>query len=178
MVKYPEANIITVDDDVYYPNHFLKHLIDLHEMFPMAICANRAHKMVFVNGTIRPYRKWKHNYKKIEKPSPLLVQVGVGGVLYPPKSLSLEVFSTDVFKKLCFHADDLWLKIMALKQGTLVVTNRRYNKDFVSVGRTQREKLVTNNVLSGGNDDQLKNVLDHYGIQLKEEINKLENKAC
>ena len=65
---------------------------------------------------------------------------------------------------------------MALKKNIIVVTNRRYNKDFVSVGITQRGKLVTNNVLSGGNDDQLKNVLDHYGIQLKEEITKLENK--
>ena len=108
----------------------------------------------------------------------MLVQVGVGGVLYPPESLPKDVFSKDVYKKICFHADDLWLKIMALKQGTLVVTNRRYNKDFVSVGKTQREKLVTNNVLSGGNDDQLKNLLDHYGIQLKEEINKLENQEC
>ena len=167
MQKFPEANIITVDDDVYYPEHFLKHLVDLHKRFPDAICANRAHKMVFVNGTIRPYRKWKHNHKKILNPSPILVQVGVGGVLYPPDSLSTEVFSKDVFKKICFHADDLWLKIMALKQGTLVVTNRRYNKDFVSIGRTQREKLVTNNVLSGGNDEQLKDVLEFYNIKLE-----------
>lgn len=178
MQIFPEANIITMDDDVYYPKQFLKHLIDLHKRFPKAICANRAHQMIFKNGTIRPYQKWKHNHKKILKPSPILVQVGVGGVLYPPESLSKDVFAKEVFKKICFFADDLWLKIMALKKGTMVVTNSQYNKDFVSVGKTQREKLVTNNVLSGGNDDQLKNVLDHYGIQLKEEINKLDNQAC
>lgn len=174
MQKFPKANIITVDDDVYYPKQFLRHLIDLHKRFPKAICANRAHKIIFENGTIRPYRKWKHNHKKIQKPSPLLVQVGVGGVLYPPESLSQDVFSKDVFKKICFHADDLWLKIMALKKGTLVVTNRRYNKDFVSIGKTQREKLVSNNVFGGGNDEQLRNVLEHYGINLQEEIQKLE----
>lgn len=168
--KFPEANIITVDDDVYYPGHFLRHLIDLHNSFPKAICANRAHKMVIENGTIRPYRKWQHNYKKILKPSPLLVQVGVGGVLYPPGSLSIDVFSKDVFKKICFHADDLWLKIMALKKRSLVVTNRRYNKDLVSVGKTQREKLVNTNVLSGGNDEQLKSVLEHYEIDLMQLI--------
>jgi len=65
---------------------------------------------------------------------------------------------------------------MAFKNGTRVVTNKRYNKDFVSVVSSQREKLVSTNVLAGGNDGQLKNVLDHYQINLKAEIEKLEKK--
>jgi len=104
----------------------------------------------------------------------LLVQVGVGGVLYPPGALHEEVFNRELFKNICFHADDLWLKIMALKNGTKVVTNRRFNKDFVSVGKTQREKLVSNNVFGGGNDKQLRNVLEHYEINLPELLKKTE----
>jgi len=178
MQSFPESNVITVDDDVYYPKCFLEHLVNLHQSFPKAICANRAHKMVFKNGEIKAYRNWKHNFKKISIPSPLLVQVGVGGVLYPPGSLAKEVFSKEIFQRICLLADDLWLKIMALKIGTLVVTNRFYNKDFVSVGRTQKEKLVKYNVQSGGNDKQLRNLLDYYGINLKEEITILENQLC
>jgi len=178
MQRFPESNVITVDDDVYYPKYFLEHLVNLHQSFPKAICANRVHKIVFKNSEIEAYRKWKHNFKKITIPSPLLVQVGVGGVLYPPGSLAKEVFSKEIFQRICLLADDLWLKIMALKIGTLVVTNRFYNKDFVSVGRTQKVKLVKYNVHSGGNDKQLRNLLDYYGINLKEEITILENQLC
>jgi len=179
MQRFPKANVITVDDDVYYPKHFLKHLVNLHKKFPKAICANRAHKIVFDNQQIKAYRKWKHNHKKIAIPSPFLVQVGVGGVLYPPGSLAREVFSKEVFQRICPHADDLWLKIMAVKIGILVVTNRYYNKDFVCVGRTQEEKLVKYNVQSGGNDEQLRNLVVYYGINLKEELTILENQiAC
>lgn len=168
MQRFLKENVITVDDDVYYPRHFLKHLVNLHQTFPKAICANRAHKMVLEDGKFKPYRKWKHNYKKIVEPSLLLIQVGVGGVLYPIKSLSEEVFDREVFKKKCFYADDIWLKIMALKKGTAVVTNRKYNKDFVSVGKTQKHKLVTKNVLAGGNDEQLRDLLNYYRMNLPE----------
>lgn len=177
MQKFTEANIITVDDDLYYPSNLLINVVDMHHKHPEFITTNRAHKFTFTGQKINPYRKWQHNVTD-KKPSHLLVPTGGAGTLYPPGALHQEAFNKDVFKKICFHADDLWLKIMALKKGTLVVTNRRYNKDFVSVGRTQREKLVTNNVLSGGNDDQLKSVMDHYGLKLIEEITKLENQSC
>lgn len=177
MQKFSEANIFTVDDDLYYPSNLLKNVVELHKKYPGLIATNRAHKFTFRGGGINPYRKWKHNVTD-KKPSYFLVPTGGAGTLYPPGVLHQEVFNKDMFKKICFHADDLWLKIMALKKGTLVVTNRRYNRDFVSVGKTQREKLVSGNVFSGGNDVQLKNVLEYYGINLKEEINKLENQTC
>jgi hypothetical protein len=56
--------------------------------------------------------------------------------------------------------------VMALKNMTQVVTNKCYNKDFVSTGNTQKQKLVNGNVLNGGNDTQLKAVLDYYKMDL------------
>ena len=176
--KFPDANIITLDDDSYYPRNTLLHLVNLHKKHPNAICANRVHKITFKNGEVKPYRKWNPNFKKEIKPSHFLLQTGVGGVLYPPGALNKELFDKDVFKELCNFADDLWLKIHALRNGTKVVTSKKHNKDLITVSKSQRQKLVTNNVLSGGNDDQLKNVLDHYGIQLKDEIEKLEQQSC
>jgi hypothetical protein len=173
MQKYPEANIITVDDDLYYPSNLLKNLVELHRKYPKLIATNRAHLITFNRQGIKPYRKWQHNVT-VKKPSFLLLPTGCSGTLYPPGALHPDVFNKDVFKTLCFYADDLWLKVMALKKGTAIITNRRYNKDFVSVGKTQREKLVFKNVFSGGNDEQLKNVLGHYSIDLKKEIKKLE----
>jgi hypothetical protein len=170
--EFPSANIITVDDDAYNDNRMLESLYLLHKKYPQHIVSNRVHKMKFnKDKTLKPYRKWKHNISK-ENPSHLLFATGVGGVLYPPNSLHPEIFNIEVFKKICFLADDIWLKCMALKQGTKVVTNATYNKDPLTIRKSQMEKLVSANVLSGGNDKQLRDVCAHYNIDLSNYIDK------
>ena len=164
--EFPDANIITVDDDLYYDHKLLENLYLMHKKHPKNIITNRAHKMKFdAKDRIKPYRKWDHNVSSKDA-SHVLVATGGGGTLYPPNSLHSEVLNKEVFKKICFLADDLWLKCMALKQGTKVVTNSRYNKDPLSIRKSQMEKLVSENVLSGGNDQQLKDVCAHYNIDL------------
>lgn len=85
MLKHPNDCVITVDDDVYYPEDALANLIDLHKQFPHCVCANRVHKICYdENGEIKPYRKWIHNYKGTRYPQNRLFVTGEGGVLYPP----------------------------------------------------------------------------------------------
>lgn len=163
--KYPNANIITLDDDLYYDKHVLRNVVELHKKYPNLIATNRAHKFTFENGKVKKYRKWKHNVVDA-KPSHLLVPTGGAGTLYPPGALHEKAFDKKLIKKLCFHADDLWLKMMAYLNNTSVVTNNRYNKDFVTIASTQTEKLVSSNVLNGGNDQQLKNICRHFNVDL------------
>ncbi len=160
------ANIITLDDDEYYPENTLQSLVDMHRKNPDAICANRAHKLTFKDNKINPYRKWKTNYKGFKNPHSHLLQTGVCGVLYPPGSLHSDVFDKELFKKICLRADDVWLYIMAYRNGTKVTTNKKFNKDFITVSKTQKETLVQQNVFDGGNDQQLKNICDHFEINL------------
>lgn len=170
MQMYPDANIITLDDDLYFDRYVLENVVMLHKAHPGLICTNRAHRFTFdATGKIKPYRNWKHNVTD-KMPSPLLVPTGGAGTLYPPGSLPATTFDKSIFKEICFHADDLWLKAMSLLNKTNIVTNSRYNKDFVSIKTTQNEKLVSNNVIAGGNDVQLKDVINHYDISLREEI--------
>jgi len=166
-LEYPDAIIITVDDDSYYPKNLLQSLVDAHKKYPSCICANRAHKITFSeNNTILPYRKWKHNYKGITSPHALLVPTGVGGVLYPPGSLHKTIFDKDVFNEICFYADDLWLKANALMQNTKVVTTPGFNKDLIAVSSTQSEKLVMHNSHGGGNDEQFRKIIKHFDLEL------------
>ena len=170
--NYPDANIITVDDDLYYDNRLLENIYLLHKKYPNQIVTNRAHKIKFdSNETLKAYRKWGHNVS-LKEPSHLLFATGGWGTLYPPKSLHSEVLNKEVFKKVCFLADDIWLKCMALKNGTKVVTNSEYNKDPITIKNSQMEKLVSANVLSGGNDQQLADVCAHYKIDLTKYIEK------
>ena len=167
--EYPNANIITLDDDSYYPENILENLIKLHKESGNSICANRAHKITYTkNGEIKPYRKWFHNYKKILNSSHILVPTGVGGVLYPANSLDSRILNKEIFKNICFQADDLWLKAHAYMNDSMVITSKKFNKDLIAVSKTQNEKLLSNNSFGGGNDEQLKNILDYYTIKIKE----------
>lgn len=171
--QFPYANIITLDDDEYYPEDVLENLLALHSKFPFAICANRAHRITFNSqGAIMPYRKWKHNFKDIRIPSHQLLLTGVGGVLYPPNSLHIDVFKKEVFKEICFMADDVWLTVMSYRKGTKIVTNNKYNKDFITVSKTQKENLVNINVFDGGNDIQFNHVCDYYSVNFNNHIDE------
>jgi hypothetical protein len=162
--EFSDANIITIDDDLYYDSDFLKNLVLLHKKHPKCIVTNRAHRITFdEDGKLLPYRRWKHNVTDSE-PSHLLVATGGAGTLYPKGCFNAQVFNKELFKEMCFFADDIWLKIMALLNGTKVVTNQTYNKDFVTIRSSQKQKLVTTNVLHGGNDEQLNNIMKHFNI--------------
>jgi hypothetical protein len=73
-------------------------------------------------------------------------------------------FDVELIRSLCFHADDVWLKLMATLNGKKTVTHTFYNKDFLTVSQTQNEKLVSQNVFDGGNDIQFENTCKHFGI--------------
>jgi len=165
--EFPDANIITLDDDLYYPKDVIKNIVDLNERYPNLIATNRAHRFTFRENVLIPYRKWDDNVTDIY-PSHCLVQTGGAGTLYPPNCLHPDVFNESVIRTICFHADDLWLKMMAYMKDTMVVTNDKYNKDFITTSSTQKVRLVVYNVLNGGNDIQLKNICEHYSIDLSE----------
>lgn len=170
MKENPESYIITFDDDLYLDRNVIKNLIDLNSKFPNCICTNRGHKMTLNNDdSLKKYSQWCHNTTKSE-PAYDIFPTGCNGVLYPPKALHEEVFNKDVFKKYCYFADDVWLKIMACKKGTKAVTNKRYNKDPISIQKSQTEKLVTSNVKSGGNDKQLQDVCEFYDFDINKMI--------
>ena len=52
---FPDAIIVTIDDDVAYHKNMLRDLLRLHEQMPQAVLAHRAKRM----KPDEPYRKWK-----------------------------------------------------------------------------------------------------------------------
>jgi hypothetical protein len=170
MKEFPESYVITLDDDLYYDSEILNNLIQLQKANQNLIITNRAHKINFnKSGRITNYRNWQHNVVS-DKASHLLFQTGGAGTLFPPQSLDKELFNKPVFQDLCPFADDVWIKLMAYKKGTQIITNRKYNKDPLSIKESQNEKLVTKNVLAGGNDVQFLNVSKYYNLNFEPEL--------
>lgn len=152
--QYPEHNIITIDDDVLYSTKTLEKLLTYHTKFPTSICCNQALKIGVKNNIILPYLLWEYSFSEFSNTNFLM---GVGGVLYPPNSLSDRLFDTDVFMSICKSADDIWLNSMAILNGTVVVrTNNEFT--YLPVIYSGNVKLATTNVGFGQNDVQLNNV--------------------
>jgi hypothetical protein len=115
----PQSIIVTADDDVFYPKNWLKQLCDAYQREPRYIHCHRAHLMIKKpDGKLKKYKEWNFQAPGIQGPSLLLFSTGAGGVLYPPYSLSEEVFNEEKFMRLAPHHDDAWLKAMSLLKGT------------------------------------------------------------
>lgn len=166
---YPEACIITVDDDLLYPPYLLEQLVKAHLTHPEAICCRTSLTLSFTpDQHLQPFSTFSYeipSYK--DSISNRFLPEGFNGILYPPHSLSKEVFDEELFMQLSPTADDLWFKAMSLLAGTPIL--RLHNSidlwcDIYREESVQDIALSKDNVDRGGNDIQLKALFDHYDL--------------
>ena len=121
---FPDDIIITVDDDVQYNKNMMKSLLHLHKKYPDTIIGHRV-KRIEVDNQIKPYFTWKaygkyRYFTRSLKPSFRNLQTGVGGVLYPPRSLAEEMLDSKLFMKMAPTVDDIWFYAAAVANGTKI----------------------------------------------------------
>lgn len=122
LIDFPEAVIVTVDDDVAYHRHMLRDLLNLHSQIPDAVLAHRVKRVKLG----KPYRSWRKYrwydflFKRIHK-SPVNLQTGVGGVLYPPHSLKSDMLDVELFSTIAPSTDDIWFWAATVANGFSVV---------------------------------------------------------
>lgn len=163
MQENPELYVITVDDDVFYPETLIENLLNTSKQYPNTVCCTWGHKIEFTDdGNIASYREWKKGVNDCRKPSLLLVPVGCGGVLYPPHILSEELYNKDAIQNLCLKTDDLWLKFMAIKNHNPAVRIDKEAKIYFTNLRTQSTGLYYENTENNKNDIALDNILSAY----------------
>ncbi len=168
--NYPDAVVVTADDDVCYNKDWLEKMLLSYIMQPEAIHCHRAHYITFKDNKLLPYRQW---IWKIKNHTALynLIFTGVGGVLYPPHCLAQDVLDEKKFMNLCPQADDIWFWAMAVKNNTpiKVVENNITKLNFID--GTQENALWHSNVTDGQNDIQMQNVLREYP-EIFDKLNK------
>ncbi len=159
--EFPDAYLVTADDDLYYESGWLRKIVDGFVPGEQAIVCRRAHRPKLEGTGLAPYGEWHQEILSDQVERCIFPTTGTG-VLFPPGSLSAEVTDSDVFLDLCPHADDVWLFVMALRAGSR----------FKQVGggcpqvpweASQATSLMQQNLGLGGNDRQLSAVLAHYG---------------
>lgn len=161
--KYPDAVIVTADDDVMYPPRWLSDLLSAHEASPSHIIGTRGAEML-IDEDGRPglYQDWPGATRTT--PSNLVFLKGDGGILYPPGSLPAQALDEDLAIRLCPTTDDVWFRVMALLQGTPVRRSIDGPIDFPVIRRSQKVTLRRTNVAGGGNDAQIRAALAHFGL--------------
>lgn len=169
MRRYPDACIVTIDDDAIYEFDFLEQLVNKHNDYPAAVCAHRIHR-VKLDGEGKPmsYLDWEWCIETDAGHSPLHFPTGVGGILYPPNCFSEEVFNEEAFMGISPYADDVWFYAMELLNGTPVVQacHSRSRGLFVdlpsgSIGALSKENT---NEQCCRNDVQIKAVFEKYNL--------------
>ena len=165
--RFPEACIITIDDDAAYNPDLIEKLIHSHKENPSDICAGRIHGITLRdNGMPMPYMEWNLCLEECPEKNELAFFTGVGGVLYPPHCFSDEVFDKDVYMAICANADDVWFNAMRLLNGVKVtkVFSVTPLGDFTELCSSNINPLRRHNWYRGGNDDTISAVFDRYGL--------------
>lgn len=166
--EHSDYNIVTIDDDIIYPHDMLEQLLLDHISHPNVIISHRAHKIKYnTKGEILDYDLWDYETKCSDADYDIF-PVGVGGILYPPHSLSLECVNYSVFMDIAPHADDVWFKAMSLKNNVKckkVNDSRAFYQRFLMLENNQDIALGLNNVINKENDTQLKKVFKKYNLE-------------
>lgn len=174
LTDFPEAIIVTVDDDIAYGRHMLRNLLRLHHQHPKAVIAHRAKRIQLG----QPYRKWKKYrwydfvFKRIHSGF-LNLQTGVAGVLYPPHALKADMIDVDAFTRLAPTTDDIWFWAACVAQGTPIIPVPFGQNKPRGLGKPKALSLKTSN-FKGQTDRNvaaLNAILTHYP-EIKKTINE------
>lgn len=164
--KFPEAIIITADDDIIYPEDFVERLYNAYSTNPSKIYFYRGHKMKVVGNKLLPYKEWDLEVE-LKQPSVLNFPTGSGGILYTSDLIDREVLNEEVFLRLAPTADDVWFKAMTLRKGIAceqIKLECPFRDKFVFLDAMDDMALANSNLIHNKNDEQISAVFNRYNL--------------
>lgn len=162
---FPDAYIVTADDDLPYWKTWLEELVIEMKRSQSASVCHRAHRITLDPNSIpNDYGDWE---MAISAPStgPLVFATGVHGVMYDAKKLDPRTTDATAFLSLAPSADDIWLYWMVrLTQGVTVKIGKK--RRVIEWYRSQVQNLRTINIQGGGNNAALRNMIERFGFKI------------
>lgn len=144
------APLVTADDDVIYPKDWLKKLVSAFSEESAVINCHRARTIPISNSAISPYITWP--LCSTTQPSFRNMAIGLSGVIYPPKFLSQLKEAGRGFIHCTPKADDIWLHVIAIRNGWKIRQLSDIPLETEVVPETQDQGLFHENQFSGRND--------------------------
>ena len=163
VLAFPDAIIVTTDDDMFYPRHWLRSLYQSWLDNESCIHCGGMRKIVWnADGTPKPFGEWIWNPLDCS-PAFGNTQVGLNGVLYPPHALHPDITDAEMALRVSPSSDDLWFWAMAVRMGTriqLVQHNRQ--QPLLIPDSLATPCLWSQNHSGGGNDRCFVNLIQVY----------------
>ncbi len=158
---FPEFDIVTADDDIYYPPQWLSELLASSKKYPGCVVAHRVHKVTFDNnGRVLNYDDWIQEATR-EGYNPDYFATGVGGVFYPSGCFVSEVLNMESYMANCRFQDDVWLFFMERLSGTKVCKSS-FSYELIPWLSTKSIGLNVKNC-HGENDKSIARMESQYG---------------
>jgi hypothetical protein len=167
---FPNADIITIDDDIIYDSLMIEELNIARLKYPNTICCHRSHVIKKdANDNYLPYNQWGQS-KEILEPSLLHLPTGVGGVFYFAGCFDDELVDEEKFMKVAPTNDDFWFKAMTWKNNIKVYNPNVYSREnpvFITLDSSKIEHLAAENVIKGRNNEYMQNIVTEYNLKLE-----------
>lgn len=171
---YPEAAIITLDDDLIYNYDLVENLVNAYNQDDGFVYATRMHRIKISDDNKKPllYAQWDFCTNETNA-SPLNFLTGGGGTLYPPHVFREEVFNQKVYMSLCKNADDIWFNAMLRFNDVLIKridTGSKNGEEFFEldedpeVGLKYLNTDIKRSIKRNANDDQFEAVFSYYHL--------------
>lgn len=164
--------LVTADDDVLYPRHWLRGLWQAHLQAPSQIHCWLARRILLQHDALQPYNSW--TYTRHPYASPLNLALGFGGVIYPVGFQALLRREGEAFRRTCPRNDDVWLHVMAIRNGYCIHPIAGRQRYPLAVTGSQEQALWLENVDGGGNDAQIWNTYQPADLALLRQASQLQ----
>lgn len=167
--KYPEAIVITADDDILYAEDFVERLYNAYKRNPQKIYFYRGHRMKVKEGKLQAYNTWDLEVK-LKETSVRNFPTSGGGILFSTNLLDPEVMNVEAFTQLAPTADDVWFKAMSMKKGTQceqIQLECPYGDKYIFLDAMDDMGLAKINQLQNQNDVQISAVFTKYDLYKK-----------
>lgn len=162
--EFGDSIIITLDDDLIYPKKTIESLIKKYRQYPNAIIARRVHEITWNGNNINSYKKWNFECFTIRVPSNKLCATTGAGTLFPPYIFRCEDMDYELIKEFAPTADDIWLKMMAVKNNIKVVWAGNFFQMPPEIVSDKKDALTSINVKENKNDYYIKNIIKKYNF--------------
>ena len=171
LLMFPNDNIITVDDDVYYPKECFKKLVELSEKNPGCIVSHETQPIIISDDNQINYL----NQIDIKIKQRCWSKYLSNCALFPPHVFDgTDLFDYDKMMKVTkgMH-DELWFWVNSTLNKVKVVSSnyiRTFSYDILTPWKKDEFRLCDFNTVSDNHKEHMKQVNEEYGERLIEII--------